>query len=161
MEDRDPRKYIKRKSAHLVGLSEFHFHLPYHKADRSWRGSDVVVVAENSPPAFNLLRVVELYLHSRDALHPSHPYLFVRADGSLPPRSWFLTRLRQHAPLVSGHGLRAGGATFLASIGTSASFIKRMGRWSSESAWQIYLRDQPALAATLHRLHLGARARPQ
>ncbi|ORY83576.1 hypothetical protein BCR35DRAFT_258712, partial [Leucosporidium creatinivorum] len=124
LDDRDPRKYIKRTSAHLVELKEFHFHLPYHKADRSWRGSDVVIVAENSPPAFNLLGVVALYLRSRDRLHPSNPYLFIRADGSLPPRSWFVDRLRLHAPLVSGHGLRAGGATYLASIGTSASFIK-------------------------------------
>ncbi|ORY74519.1 hypothetical protein BCR35DRAFT_258784, partial [Leucosporidium creatinivorum] len=42
-EDRDPRKYIKRSSARLVGEAEFHFHLPYHKADRSWRGSEVVI----------------------------------------------------------------------------------------------------------------------
>lgn len=158
-EDRDPRKYIKRSSARLVGDAEFHFHLPYHKADRSWRGSQVVIVAENSPPAFNFVKLIRLFLLSRDRVQPRNPYLFVRADGTLPPRDWFLQHLRRHAPTVSGHGLRAGGATYLASIGTAPDFIKRMGRWSSDGSWQDYLRDQPALAATLNRLHLAERRR--
>ncbi|ORY58367.1 hypothetical protein BCR35DRAFT_259258, partial [Leucosporidium creatinivorum] len=125
-EDRDPRKYIKRSSVRLVGNVEFHFHLPYHKADKSWRGSEVVVVvvANNSIPSFNFVKLIRLFILSRDRVQPRNPYLFVRSDGTLPRRDWFLTRLRLFAPTVLGHGLRAGGATYLASIGTAPDFIK-------------------------------------
>ncbi|ORY90104.1 hypothetical protein BCR35DRAFT_253928, partial [Leucosporidium creatinivorum] len=104
-EDRDPRKYIKRSSIRIIGDESFHFHLPYHKADRSWRGSEVVIVAENSIPQFNFLKLIRLYLLSRDRFQSRSPYLFVRSDGSLPRRDWFLEHLRRHAPSVSGHGL--------------------------------------------------------
>ncbi|ORY88100.1 hypothetical protein BCR35DRAFT_263823 [Leucosporidium creatinivorum] len=155
-DDRDLRKYIKRSSARLVGIKEFHFHLPYHKADRSWRGSDVLILKENSIPDFNFVKLISLYLTSRDRLpRADSPFLFIRMDGSLPRREWFINRLRVFAPVCSGHSLRAGGATYLASIGTAPAFIQRMGRWSS-NAFGIYLRDQPALSAAVSRLHLAA-----
>lgn len=156
LEDRDPRKYIRRDSSRLVGDSEFHFKLPYHKADRMWKGSNVVILDVNSIPDFNFVKLIRLYLASRDRTVPSSPFLFVRSDGSLPPREWFIARLRVIAPSVSGHGLRAGGATFLSSIGVSAEVIMRMGRWSS-AAWQVYLRSQPALLAAVNRVELSRR----
>jgi len=157
-DDRDERKYIKRSSARVVGSSEFHFHLPYHKADRSWRGSDVAILEENSVAGFNFIKLISLYLTSRDRLPVKSKLLFIRSNGSLAPRQWFIDRLRRFAPTSSGHSLRAGGATYLASIGTSPDFIQRMGRWSSEAVG-IYLRDQPALSAVLSRDHLGQRRR--
>lgn len=156
--DRDERKYIKRSSVRVVGVSEFHFHLPYHKADRSWRGSNVAILEENSIPDFNFVKLISLFLTSRDRLPVRSKFLFIRSDGSLAPREWFIARLRSFAPTCSGHSLRAGGATYLASIGTSPDFIQRMGRWSSE-AFGIYLRDQPALSAVLSRDHLAQRRR--
>jgi len=42
--------------------------------------------------------------------------------------------------------MRAGGATFYASLGLNESIIQSLGRWSS-SAWKIYLRDHPAVQA--------------
>ncbi|KAF9523817.1 hypothetical protein CPB83DRAFT_740229, partial [Crepidotus variabilis] len=43
-----------------------------------------------------------------------------------------------------GHSLRAGGATFYASIGLSEDIIQALGRWSSAS-WKIYIRDNPTV----------------
>lgn len=156
-EDRDPRKYIKRSDTRITaGDEQFHTLLPYHKADRLWQGSHIVIVANNSTPAFNFVKLIRLYLLSRDRVHSSSDLLLVRLDGSPPSRDWYIKHLRRFAPLAAGHSLRAGGATFLASIGVDPHLIKRMGRWSSD-AWEIYIRSQPALAAEFHRLHLAAR----
>jgi hypothetical protein len=48
-DDRDERKDIKRQSVQLDAMS-FPFFLPYHRADRRWRGSQVTVVKEVDRP---------------------------------------------------------------------------------------------------------------
>ena len=131
----------------------------YHKADRYWRGSDVVISAALSPAAFNCVDLLSLYLARRDALHGPSGALFLREDGRPVTRGWFLPRLETFAPEITGHGLRAGGATFLAGLGVDAATIKRLGRWSSD-AWEIYIRDHPSVNAALQARAARAPAPP-
>jgi integrase len=111
---------------------------------------------QNFDSQFNFVAILDLYLLSRRKVSHHSPFLFARTDGSLPRRSWFLSWLHLFAPTVSSHGLRAGGATFLASRGVPDEVIMRLGRWSSES-WQLYLREHPALLAAANRNDLGPR----
>ena len=153
-QDRDPRKWVRRSSASLSPDRQFDFTLPYHKADKLFRGSSVVLLAENSTPDFNFIKVCEAYLLSRDSLFDdSAPWLFLTRSGQIPTRRWFVDRLRVHAPNVSGHGLRAGGCTHYASLGVPQHVIQRLGRWSS-SAFEQYIRDHPAVAAKFQRIAL-------
>ena len=89
------------------------------------------------------------YLTSRDRLHPYRPELWLRQDGTIPTRAWFIRRLRLHfSSDVGGHSMRAGGATALAEAGIPPELIQAIGRWSSE-AFRIYIRQHPVLLATL------------
>jgi len=47
-----------------------------------------------------------------------------------------------------GHSLRAGGATYFASLGLSEDVIQALGRWSSQ-AWKVYIHDNPTVRAEL------------
>jgi hypothetical protein len=83
----------------------------------------------------------------RDNLHGVHAALFLWEDGSHLTRSWFDSRfftLLGHD--YGGHSPRAGGATFLASLGLSEDVIQAIGQWSS-AAWKIYIRDNPTMRA--------------
>ncbi|GAA5945714.1 hypothetical protein JCM1841_002701, partial [Sporobolomyces salmonicolor] len=151
---RDPRKYIRRDSVAVVPGEVFSFHLPYHKADRLYAGSGVTIVAANSTMDFNFVTLCQAFLRRRDAVATGSPYLFVHADGSLPSRSFFQRRLALIDPSLRPHGMRAGGATFLASRGARPDVIKRLGRWSGDG-WTIYLRDNPAVAAAVQRVELA------
>ena len=80
-----------------------------HKADAFFEGNRVLVLARGFP---NPVTVFAHYLRLRDAAFPLHPQLWLRQDGSVPRRSWFLRRLRHYFPQdVAGHSLRSGGAT--------------------------------------------------
>ncbi|KAK4697325.1 hypothetical protein P7C70_g8227, partial [Phenoliferia sp. Uapishka_3] len=147
-EDRDPRKIIQRTSVVLEARKSFAFHLPYTKTDTTFRGSTVTIASEFSPPEFNFIDVLELYITKRDRLFGSTGPLLLRKSGVAPTRAWFIPLLKRHAPGVTGHGLRAGGATFLAQLGVPDSLIKRMGRWNSD-AWEKYIRDHPAFQAVV------------
>lgn len=148
--DRRELKYCRRDGAVLIPDIHFSYKLAYHKADRDYRGSDVVLVAENSGADFNFVKLVGTFLSLRDRQHGKTGFLFLREDGSLPSRKWFLARLASAAPGATGHSLRAGGATFFANRGVEDKVIKRMGRWRSDS-WEAYIRNTPELAAALQR----------
>ena len=79
--DRDPRKVILRSLVVLNPHTSFAYHLPYHKADRYWRGSDVVITAALAPPSFNSVGLLALYLARRDARHGRSGALFLRENG--------------------------------------------------------------------------------
>jgi len=147
-EDRNPRKYVLRHSATLIPAVSFSFTLPYHKADHLYEGSFVSIIAAASPCSVNVVRLIEVFLRRRAALHGLTGFLFLRENGSLPSRKWFLARLQPIAPSVTGHGLRAGGATWLASRGVASELIRRWGRWTS-SSWEIYIRSHPSVAAAI------------
>lgn len=113
----DVRKPMKRFEVRISPAS-IRLLLPAHKSDQFFSGSQLYLfsdAAETCPyPA--LLR----YLHLRDQQLPWSPYLWLRDDGSHPTRSWFVRRLREHFdPAVSGHSMRAGGATALSRAGVS------------------------------------------
>lgn len=143
---RDFRKVTKRTSVELLP-DGFSFFLPGHKADQFFEGNRVIIHKTNSGDDPN--QPFRKYLCSRDQMFPYHPELWLRQDGTVPTRGWFMNRLRKHFPSdVGGHSLRAGGATALAQAGIPPHLIQAIGRWASE-AFQIYIRHHPVLLAAL------------
>lgn len=155
IELRDPRKVIPRDSVEVLQDS-FSFFLPGHKADRFFEGNRVII--QRADTADDPLSPFTRYIASRDQLFPYHQPLWLRADGSVPTRGWFMLRFRKHFPDsdVSGHSLRAGGATALAEAGIPSHIIQAIGRWASDT-FQIYIRQHPVLLAALM---YGPRPRP-
>lgn len=149
----DARKIIKRGSLRFQG-SRAQYNLPYHKGDRFYRGTDVVFADQD---IVNPVLLLKQYTSCRDKLHGAKPQLFLRQDGSQPTRSWwdsiFFSVLNRD---FGGHSVRAGAATFYASLGVSESLIQALGRWSSE-AWRIYIRDNPTIRIELQLAHLRQR----
>jgi integrase len=144
---RNWRKVILRNTVKLT-QSSVGFFLPGHKADIFFEGNQIVIVAR-ADPELNTVTKVEQYLASRDALFPHHPALFVREDGSIPTRSWFLGRLCKYFDRdIAGHSLRAGGATSLAEAGVAPEKIQAIGRWASNT-FQIYMWKNPTLLQSM------------
>lgn len=143
--DVDWRKIIKRSSLHFsTGYAGYH--LPYHKTDPFYRGTDILFSSQDIADPVSLLRE---YAHTRDSLHGARKPLFLRKDGSHPTRAWFDSKLFSFVDKsFGGHSPRAGGATFYAALGLSESIIMALGRWSS-TAWKIYIRDNPCVRAAL------------
>ena len=124
----DVRKVTMRNTVEILpGNEGFSFFLPSHKADRFFEGNRVVV--RKTDTADDPMLPFSRYLHSRDTSFPFHPQLWLRADGTVPTRGWFIRRLRAHFPGsdVGGHSLRAGGATALAEAGVPAHIIQAIG----------------------------------
>lgn len=143
---RDYRKTITWRSVTSSNLPRPHvsFTLPMHKADRFWEGSTVVL--EQRVGSLNLLPIFNRYLNLWDNLFFLFPELWLKADGLVPTRSWFINRLKALFPddNIAGHSLRSGGATALALAGVPLERIQIIGRWSSE-AFLIYIRQNPIL----------------
>jgi hypothetical protein len=141
----DWRKIIKRSSLHF-SLGYAGYRLPYHKTDPFYRSTDILFYAQESADPVSLLRE---FVHCRDKLHGLCRALFLCEDGSHPTRAWFDSKLFSFVDKsFGGHSLRAGGATFYASLSLSESVIMALGRWSSQ-AWKIYIRDNPSVRAAL------------
>ena len=139
---RDWRKVTKRSSV-KVHHNLYEFLLPHHKADQYFEGNRVMVMAEQF--CHNPLIHFKKYLLSRDTLFPVSSPLWLTADGHVPTRSFFMTRLHTFFDKsIAGQSMRAGGATSLAENGVPPSIIQPLGRWSS-SAFLIYIRKSPAL----------------
>ncbi|KAJ3741643.1 hypothetical protein EV360DRAFT_9785, partial [Lentinula raphanica] len=115
------KKIIKRCTLHFDN-DHVGYRLPYHKADRFYRGTDILLARYSiCDPVFYL----SLYATLRDSLHGARSELFLREDGSLPTRHWF----DKHFFSVldsnyGGHSVRAGSATFFASLGVSEGIIQ-------------------------------------
>jgi hypothetical protein len=139
---RDHRKVIHRSSTKQLPCG-FSLFLPGHKADRFFEGSTVILqqISARDDPYLAMQR----YISFRDVLFPFNYELWLRPNGHIPTRAWFIARLRQHFPSeVAGHSLRSGGATALAESGVPHHIIQAIGRWSSE-AFKIYIRKHPVL----------------
>jgi hypothetical protein len=140
----DYRKVITRRRV-LTSPASVSFHLPGHKADRFFEGNQVIL--QSTLTADDPVKPFLSYLQARDLRFPYNPELWLRADGSIPTRSWFMLRLRRHfASDVAGHSLRSGGATALAEAGVPPHLVQAIGRWASD-AFQIYIRKHPVLLA--------------
>ena len=121
----------------------YQFTLPGHKGDKFFEGNEIIIQkSNNSTDAYGPFLK---YLRSRDTLFPYNPELWLRSNGSIPTRSFFITRIHSlFDSSISGHSMRAGGATSLAEAGVSPNIIQAIGRWKSD-AWQIYVRKNPVL----------------
>jgi hypothetical protein len=147
---RMPKKMSLRYPLTLSTRS-YSFFLPTHKADHFYEGNKIVVLSRSD--SRNPVPVFTRYLNARDAVHGLKPFLWIRENGSVPTRSWFMDRLRRHFPAeIGGHSLRAGGATAYALAGAADDRIQALGRWSSDT-FKLYIRKNPAL---LHALIAGA-----
>ena len=139
-----------RNSAHVTHrhtvsceTGRLSFTLPGSKTDRFFEGSTVMVKACTAP--VDPVACFQQYLVSRDASFGLRHELWIRESGETPTRGWFIRRLRRFFPSrISGHSMRAGGATALAEAGTAPALIQAMGRWSSDT-WQSYIRKHPVL----------------
>jgi hypothetical protein len=144
---RDWRKVTRRSSVKFTD-SSVGFFLPGHKADKFFEGNQIILTSR-ADPELNTVSKVSRYLVSRDSLFPHHPALWVRQNGSIPTRSWFINRLRQFfGKDIAGQSMRAGGATSLAEAGVPPHQIQAIGRWAS-NAFQIYMRKNPTLLQSM------------
>ena len=146
----DWRKVSRRRTLSFAE-NNYSFQLPFHKADRFFAGNTILVTRGES--TVDPIHHFQSYLTSRDTLLPLHSALWLRADGTIPTRSFFIRRLRFFFDKeIAGQSMRAGGATFLAEKGVPPSLIQARGRWSSD-AFLIYIRKNPALLIDLITAH--------
>jgi hypothetical protein len=144
---RNWRKISKRTSV-VLSADQYQFHLPSHKADRFFEGN-LIIVKKQQYDGINPLSFFTSYLTSRDDQFPLASPLWIKSNGSVPTRSFFITRLRRYFENdIAGQSMRAGGATSLAEHGVPPSLIQLMGRWSSD-AFLIYIRKSPVLIQAL------------
>lgn len=149
---RDWRKVTRRESVQVTNTA-YEFILPAHKADQLFESNRIMILANQ--PFLNPHHHFTQYLNSRDRLLPLASPLWIRKDGSVPTRAWFMNQLRSFFDKsIGGQSMRAGGATMLAELGTPPSLILASGRWSSETFLR-YVRKHPALLQGM----LYARAR--
>ena len=68
------------------------------------------------------------------------PQLWLRENGTIPTRSWFLHRARFHlSSHYAGHSLRSGGAIALAVAGAPAGCIQTISRWPFNTLYKNIL----------------------
>jgi len=83
----DPQKLTPHSLVVLANTS-FKFFLPGHKADRFFEGNTIMLCA--NPFACNPLAWVCNYLHCCNTLFPLSSALWVRKNGTIPTRSFFM-----------------------------------------------------------------------
>jgi hypothetical protein len=142
---RDYRKVSMRHSVQFL-YGALSFWLPGHKADQFFEGNCLIVRESAAPDTYNFFRS---YLVSRDTRFPIRPELWLRSDGTILTRAWFISRMRHFFPSsIAGQSMRAGGATALAEAGTPPHLIQVAGRWTSET-FNRYIRKNPFLFEAL------------
>ncbi|KAJ7271668.1 hypothetical protein C8J57DRAFT_1008086, partial [Mycena rebaudengoi] len=117
----DYKKIMKRASLKLTD-GRVEYRLPYHKGDRFYRGTDILLSQQT---VADPVALTKLYVTARDRIHGANPSLFLRQDGSPPTRSWFdkffFSLLNRE---YGGHSVRAGSCTFYASLGLAESILQ-------------------------------------
>ena len=140
----DYRKVSMRPSVERLPEA-FSFWLPGHKTDQFFEGNRLIIQNTSTKTYW----LFESYLTSRDNLFRSRPELWLRTNGTIPTRAWFISRLRHFFPkAIAGQSMRAGGATALAECGTAPTLIQAAGRWSSDT-FNRYVRKNPFLLEAL------------
>ncbi|KAF8805886.1 hypothetical protein BYT27DRAFT_7103406 [Phlegmacium glaucopus] len=121
----------------IINPKSYQFLLPGHKADRFFEGSIVLIQATQTHD--DLWLMFSSYITYCDRIFKYHPELWLKADGTIPTRTWFLQHLFKAFPgNVGGHSLRAGGATALAEAGLPSHIIQAIGHWSSDAIAHQY-----------------------
>ena len=109
----------------------YSFWLPTHKTDTTFKGNWIVVKKITGTPDPH--PIMQNYTKSHDTLFPFHPQLWLRSNGSIPLRSWFIKHLWHYfSAHIAGQSLRAGGATTMAEMGVEPQLIKGARRWKSK-----------------------------
>ncbi|KAF8221871.1 hypothetical protein L208DRAFT_1527662, partial [Tricholoma matsutake] len=130
------------------------YHLPYHKSDPFYCGTDVILTKQD---VANPVALLWEYVSWRDRLHGARSALFLWENGLHPSRSWFDLKFFTILDCrYGGHSPRTGYTTLLASLGLSESIMQAVGRWSSD-AWKIYI----FLACLLPCLYIKIRSQPR
>jgi hypothetical protein len=130
----------------------FSYLLPSHKADPFFKGNGLFI--QQTDPPIDTFHPFLCYIQSHDWLFPGHPALWLKADGTIPTRHWFMSRLRLLFPTdIVGQSLRSRGATALAPAGVPNDQIQAAGRWSSDT-FQAYICKNPILLQSLIWGHL-------
>src|SRR6266540_6107538 len=105
-----------RRASVRMTDDQYQFTLPFHKADRLFTGNEVLV--QQTTRLLNPIFHFKRYLASRDRLLPLLSPLWLRSNGAVPTRSFFIRRLRVFLPSSFwGQSMRARGATWLAEQG--------------------------------------------
>ena len=91
-------KKVSKRSSVVLSTDQYQFHLPGHKADQFFEGN-TIIIKQKQYCDINPLSVFSEYLSSRDILHPLSSPLWLKQNGSVPTRQFFITRLRQ-SPLL-------------------------------------------------------------
>ena len=139
---RSTSKISWRHDVHLDSTF-FSFSIPQSKTDVGFEGNQVVIQKSTTAP--DPFALFHKYRVSRDSHFALFPQLWLHSDGSVPSRSWFLSRLHSVFPRsIGGHSMRAGGATSLAAAGVPPSQIQAIGRWRTDT-FERYIRHHPTL----------------
>ncbi|CAG8488647.1 15818_t:CDS:2 [Cetraspora pellucida] len=87
---------------------------------------------------------------SNPSYTPGRDTLFIKADGSIATKCWFIESLKSLLPRtnLTEHSFRASGTTELVLRGVQLPIIKKIGRWSSD-AFQRYIQTHPATMAAI------------
>lgn len=141
------RDYRKVTMRHTVEMLEgvVSFWLPGHKADKIFEGNRLYI----RHTSVDTFRLFKSYLSSRDTRFRARPELWLKEDGTIPTRGWFMKHLRRFFPhTYGGQSMRAGGATALAEAGIPPPLIQTAGRWTSDT-FNRYVRKNPFLFEAL------------
>jgi hypothetical protein len=150
-DSRQHQSYRMVTMRHTISIcaSNARYLLPHQKNHSLGSGHEVIIMGE---PLGRLdpLKCFRDYLGLRDAAFPWRAELWLTRAGTIPTRTWFMRRLRHFFPdgAISGHSMRAGGATALAAAGVAPDLIRAAGRWSSDE-FQKYIRKHPFLLHVL------------
>ncbi|KZV79149.1 hypothetical protein EXIGLDRAFT_586385, partial [Exidia glandulosa HHB12029] len=126
--EQDYRKVIPSSSLRWGNTPRrfYSYTLPGHKGNRFFEGNTVMITQRTD--GANAVPIMENYTSLRTANPKTrfHPALFVRENGSIPTRAWFIRRLRTNFGAdYAGHSVRSGGATDLALRGIPDSSIQK------------------------------------
>ncbi|KAF8574967.1 hypothetical protein K439DRAFT_1271807, partial [Ramaria rubella] len=121
-------KHSSKKTSmhHLVCFigTHYSFHLPYHKGDRLYEGSTIMIEAHPSS-ALNAIPRMQSYLAKRDESFFLLPELWLTLFGSVPTYSWFVAQLQSVlGSSVASHSFCSGVATALALAGIADDVIQ-------------------------------------
>ncbi|KAG2056111.1 hypothetical protein BDR06DRAFT_838431, partial [Suillus hirtellus] len=120
------QSYRKVPMRHTLSITanSISYSLPYRKNDALGTGMTILILA-NSWTVGDPLPILKHYFACRDSAFPFHPALWLTSAGAVPTRGWFLHHLKIHCGLrMSGHSMRAGGATALAIAGMTPDLIQ-------------------------------------
>ena len=118
----DPCKVTKYNSI-VINDSSFQFFLPGHKANKFFTENTIILCCNPFP--CDLMLLFHLYIHSCNCLFPLSSPLWLKSNGDIPTRSFFMRQLQGFFDKdVGGQSMRAGGATSLAENGVAPHCFK-------------------------------------